>query len=97
MREVWGSIALYMIVSVAFSYVYGLITILNEAAISDLQARDLIYFSFVAQMSVGFGDIVPISPLARNVVILHGAFGILYPPILIARLVNLFMAGHDED
>lgn len=102
-REVWGSIALYMIVGVTFSYVYGLITILNETAFSEIfepgifSRPDLIYFSFVTQMSVGFGDIVPVSPLARNVVILHGAFGILYPPILIARLVNLFMAGRDED
>jgi len=101
-REVWGSIALYLIVGVTFSYVYGLIAQFNSNAFSEtfvagVESRpDLIYFSFVTQMTVGYGDITPLSQLARNVVILHGAFGILYPPILIARLVNLFILKRSD-
>ena len=98
-REVWGSIALYVIVGVTFSYVYGTIALINPDAFSEpftsgvSDRPELIYFSFVTQMTVGFGDIIPISGLARNVVILHGLYGILYPPILIARLVNLYIVG----
>ena len=101
-REVWGSIALYLIVGVSFSYVYGILAQINPEAFSEFfetgmgSRPDLIYFSFVTQMSVGFGDIIPVSQLARNLVILHGLFGILYPPILIARLVNLRFAGQSD-
>ena len=101
-REVWGSIALYLIVGVSFSYVYGILAQINPEAFSEffetgMDSRpDLIYFSFVTQMSVGFGDIIPMSQLARNVVILHGLFGILYPPILIARLVNLRFSAQSD-
>lgn len=101
-REVWGSIALYLIIGVTFSYIYGLIAYFGPKAFSEpfvvgLESRtDLIYFSFVTQMTVGFGDILPVSHLARSVVILHSVFGMLYPPILIARLVNLFIVGRGE-
>ena len=101
-REVWGSIALYLIVGVTFSYIYGMIANYNPRAFSEhfvagIDSRsDLIYFSFVTQMTVGFGDILPLSQLARSVVILHSVFGMLYPPILIARLVNLFIVSRAD-
>ena len=102
-REVWGSIALYLIIGVTFSYVYGLVGHFNVLAFSEpfkagVDSRaDLVYFSFVTQMTVGFGDILPLSQLARAVVILHSVFGMLYPPILIARLVNLYIVGGSKD
>jgi hypothetical protein len=39
--------------------------------------------------TVGFGDIVPVDPIARMAVVLEGVVGQLFPAILIARLVSL--------
>ncbi len=39
--------------------------------------------------TLGYGDIVPVNPIVRMLVILEGVAGQLFPAILIARLVSL--------
>jgi hypothetical protein len=43
----------------------------------------------VALTTTGFGDITPIHPLARSLVMLEALIGQLYPAILLARIVTL--------
>jgi hypothetical protein len=38
--------------------------------------------------TAGFGDIVPVSAAARSATLLEAVLGVLYPAVLIARLVN---------
>ena len=47
------------------------------------------YFSFTTLTTLGFGDILPVSPLARSLAVLEGLVGQLFPVILIARLVAM--------
>lgn len=37
----------------------------------ELTFSDAIYFSFITHTTVGYGDIVPVSDVARSLVILH--------------------------
>jgi hypothetical protein len=39
---------------------------------------------------VGFGDIVPVHPVARSMATLEALVGQLYPAVLLARLVTLY-------
>jgi Ion channel len=50
---------------------------------------DLSYFSFVTLTTVGYGDIVPVHPLARSLSSVEAIIGQLYPATLLARLVTL--------
>ncbi|MGB7038066.1 MAG: potassium channel family protein, partial [Xanthobacteraceae bacterium] len=52
-------------------------------------AGDLIYFSFATLTSVGYGDIVPVHPLATGLANVEAIIGQLYPATLLARLVTL--------
>jgi hypothetical protein len=94
-RELWGGIAVYILVGVIMSFAYGLTAELAPGSFTNpfqsgiSQRPELLYFSFMAQTTVGFGDVVPISPLARSLTIIQGMFGMLYPPVIVARLVNL--------
>jgi hypothetical protein len=56
---------------------------------------DLLYFSFVTLTTLGYGDIVPVAAHARGLVTAQAAIGVLYPAVLIARLVGLY-AGHRD-
>jgi hypothetical protein len=47
------------------------------------------YLSFTTLTTLGFGDILPVSPLARSLAVLEGLLGQLFPVILIARLVAM--------
>jgi hypothetical protein len=52
----------------------------------------LIYFSFVTLTSTGYGDIVPVDPVARSLCNVEMIIGQLYPATLLARLVTLELA-----
>jgi Ion channel len=53
------------------------------------------YFSFVTLTTLGYGDTVPILPVARALAIAEALVGQLYPAILIARLVSLQISARE--
>jgi len=58
---------------------------------------NLLYFSFVAMTTIGFGDIVPVAPPARGLAALEGLLAQLYLAIIIARLVGLEIANRMQE
>jgi hypothetical protein len=50
--------------------------------------NDCIYFSFVTLATIGFGDIVPGNSMVRALAMIEGLIGVLYPAVLLARLVS---------
>lgn len=53
----------------------------------------LIYFSFVTLTTLGYGDISPVSEVARSLAILEALTGTLFLAVLISRLVGAYGAG----
>ncbi|UCE58428.1 MAG: hypothetical protein JSU63_13410 [Phycisphaerales bacterium] len=51
-----------------------------------------IYYSFVTMSTLGYGDIVPISSMARTCAALQAVVGQLYLAVLVARLVGLHIS-----
>src|SRR6266513_2603408 len=51
------------------------------------------YFSFVTLSTVGYGDITPVSRIARWLAAMEAMTGLLYVAVLIARLVSLYSAS----
>lgn len=48
------------------------------------------YFSFVTLTTVGYGDVAPVSNLARTLAIVEAIAGLFYVAVLISRLVAIF-------
>jgi hypothetical protein len=57
-----------------------------------MQGFNAFYFSFVTLSTVGYGDITPVSKVARMLAALEAMTGLLYVAVLIARLVSLYSA-----
>jgi len=83
----------YLLVGIAFGAGYWLL----EAAVPGsfslgaggaLTPQRAVYFSFVTQATLGYGDIVPIGEHAEGVVIVQGVGGQMYLAVLVARLVS---------
>jgi hypothetical protein len=55
--------------------------------------QNLTYFSFVTLTTLGYGDILPISRLARTLAWMEAVFGQLFLAVLVARLVGLMGPG----
>lgn len=86
---------LYTIVELAFSnsfyFAHGFI--LNQELSAHLfYFSQFLYASFVTLSTLGYGDIVPISGLARVMTSLEAISGQLYVAVLIARLVGVHIS-----
>ena len=55
------------------------------------------YFSFVTLSTVGYGDITPVSRIARWLAAMEAMTGLLYVAVLIARLVSLYSTPKSDD
>jgi hypothetical protein len=98
-HRIRGAIAAYLLLAIFFAYVYGLIEYVCPGALrfpeGDLGAargelhQGFLYFSVVTIATLGYGDIIPIHPWARSVVMLEAVIGPLYLAIFLARLVSL--------
>jgi hypothetical protein len=66
--------------------------------IADMRlVRTFYYFSISPLTTVGYGDITPVHPFARNLAMMEALVGQLYPATLLARLVTLrIAAGTDK-
>lgn len=52
----------------------------------------LVYYSFTTLTTLGFGDVIPLNPLARSLSTLLALMGQLYLALLVARLVGLYVS-----
>jgi len=95
--RIQGAVVLYLNVAMIFGTLYGLLLEVAPGALTGLsappnEARSLAaitYFSLTTLTTTGFGDIVPVNPLARSLANLEGIIGQLYPATLLARIVTL--------
>lgn len=95
--RIQGAVAIYLLLAMTWAFGYALIAALDPNAFqetvtvppNEVDTHRYMYFSFVTLTTLGLGDIVPMSPLARLLVILESMIGQLFPVILIARLVSL--------
>ena len=54
-----------------------------------------LYFSFVTLATLGYGDIVPRTDIARGLAIVEGVGGQLFLAVMVARLVSLYSRGKE--
>ncbi len=94
-----GAVSVYLLVGIIYGLAYGLIEQLTPGAFRDtvqpgrvLHPSEFIFFSFVTLTTVGYGDIIPWGGHARSLVILEAVTGIMYPAVLIGRLIGLHIS-----
>jgi Ion channel len=95
-HRIIGAILLYSVVGMTFMALFTFVGLIVPNSFSGLSFDDnlalpsnLIYFIFVTLTSTGYGDVVPVLPIARSLSNLESIIGQLYPATLLARLVSL--------
>lgn len=99
-HRIVGAVLLYLLIALTFVALYLFVGLLIPKAFSGIVFEDnaalassIIYFSFVTLTTVGYGDILPVHPVARSLSNLESILGQLYPATLLARLVTLEIEG----
>jgi hypothetical protein len=95
-HRIIGAVLLYLLVAVGIAALFAVVGLSIEDAFKGVAfeddaalASELFYLSFATLTTTGYGDIVPIHPLARSLCNMEAIVGQLYPATLLARLVTL--------
>ncbi len=92
-EKLLAAINFYLLTGITFSYIYLIVNLFFPGSF-DLAGDNIsgwphyLYFSFVTLTTVGYGDILPLSPLAQSLVMLEAVIGVLSPTVMIARFVG---------
>ena len=92
-RVIAGALSVYLLLGMICAYVYGAIAQIGSGPLfaagqGDGNTADHVYFSFVTQTTVGYGDYAPQAPVARSVAIAEALVGQLYLVTVISLLVG---------
>jgi voltage-gated potassium channel Kch len=99
-EHIYAALSAYLLVGVFFGLFYWVLEEIAPGTFnvsSGFSRMSAIYFSFVTLATLGYGDIVPRSDVARGLAILEGVGGQLFLAVLVARLLSLYSKGQKTD
>jgi hypothetical protein len=96
-ETILGALCIYVLLGIAFAGIY---TGINDAEHNGFFAQpgpktnvDFLYFSFITQTTVGYGDLTPGTDVGRVTVTFEALIGQVFLVTLVARLVSLYGVG----
>ncbi len=90
--QIYGALSVYVLIGIVFGAAYQLVELAVPTSFHRSYAAgdvDLLYYSFVTLMTVGYGDISPVTPTARSLTVLEALIGVVYMAVFISRLVGM--------
>jgi len=94
----------YLMLGLLFMPAYLLVARVSPGAFSlgagagrPMQSFAAFYFSFITLSSVGYGDVTPVSKVARTLAVMEAIAGLFYVAVLISRLVAMHSSARPPD
>ena len=104
--SIFGAAAVYLLIAAWFAVLHMLLLHFNPGSFRIPDATpetpgvvraDLLYFSLITLVTVGYGDIVPVTPVARMVSAFEGVVGQFYVAAVVAMLVARYISQNIEE
>jgi hypothetical protein len=99
-EHLYAALSAYLLGGLFFWRFYGVLEQIwpgTFAAAGDFSRMSAMYFSFGTLATLGYGDIVPRTDVARGLAIVEGVGGQLFLAVMVARLVSLYVRGKTAD
>ncbi|MCG6917212.1 MAG: potassium channel family protein [Deltaproteobacteria bacterium] len=93
-----GAAIVYLLMALAWSFIFAAVEGLHPGSFSlpEIQgistSRSFLYYSFVTLTTLGYGDITPVTSLARSLSTLEAVIGQLYLVVQVAWLVGVHVS-----
>ena len=92
--EILAAGAAFTLLAWGFAYLYVVCQSLQPGSFGYSGAAlrswtELLYLSIAVLSSVGLSDILPVTPMARALVMLESVAGVMYIALVVSRLINL--------
>ena len=101
--ELFAAGATFTLLAWAFAYVYLVCQFLLPGSFGALAGAgdtrawfELLFLSFTTLSGVGLGDIVPLLPMARALVMIEEFSGVMYLAVVVSRLIALSVTTRRE-
>jgi voltage-gated potassium channel len=99
---IFAAVAAYFLLAILFADFYSLLYFIEPGsfnftvAVSPNQPHvlltDMVYFSLITIVGVGYGDILPLLPFPRMLAAVEAVIGHFYVAVLVAWLVGMFIS-----
>ena len=100
--ELWAVGATFTLLAWAFAYAYGVCQAIEPGTFTaadpegDRTWTELLLLSVTNLTSVGLGDVLPVKPFGRSLVMLEQMAGVGYVALVVSRLVGLMLYRRDS-
>jgi voltage-gated potassium channel Kch len=97
-EHLYAALSAYLLAGIFFGLFYWVLEQIRSGtftATGEFTRMSAIYFSFVTLATLGYGDIVPRTEVARGLAIVEGVGGQLFLAVMVARLVSLYGRGKE--
>ena len=98
-----GAVCVFLMIGVIWALAYTLLDLISPGSFTGISAShdvgwnsDWLYFSFVTLTTLGYGDMSPISPVARILASLQAVLGQFYIAVLVAALVGAYISDNKK-
>ena len=107
-RVIMESVAGYLMLGLSFSILIGLVCFIDPTSFSFKHLTgemnpeysyfsNYTYYGFVTLTTLGYGDVVPLTPAARSLSIFTSITGQMYIAIIIAALVSKYLGQRSKE
>jgi len=93
-EHLYAALSAYLLAGIFFGLFYWVLEQIAPrtfAAPGEFSRGSAVYFSFITLATLGYGDIVPRTDVARGLAVLEGVGGQLFLAVMVARLVSLYV------
>jgi hypothetical protein len=99
-EHLYAALSAYLLAGIFFGLFYWALEQVAPgtfSAAAEFTRVSALYFSFVTLATLGYGDIVPRTDVARGLAIVEGVGGQLFLAVMVARLVSLYTRGKEAN
>jgi len=91
-----GSLSLYLLIGLIWAMIYLIVLVFDPTAFEGIETGEwrhlffrVTYYSYVTLTTLGYGDIVPNSPIAEFFTSMEAVTGVFYMAVFVSSLINL--------
>jgi voltage-gated potassium channel Kch len=86
-----GFLAFFMLISIELITPNSFTGILLDTQSIEARADSLMYYAYITLLTIGYGDIIPVTPVAQKAVVLIGLVGQFYIVIITSVVVSKYI------
>lgn len=88
--QIFAGVVIYIFIGLIWAHFYGMTEVFLPDSITNTDGSDpnFVYFSFVTLTTLGYGDMLPVTRMAKSLVIIEAITGVMFVAILVSTLVG---------